>query len=187
MARKVELGLLGYFIPQFFDRKYIKRESSPGSNPWLIRQRIYTLLLNDYNLYKSVVKVIAEIENNLSKMKVALPTIKQTNERQRRKEFAQEKKDFTDNHLKKKLSIKPKEGEGNFEQELFVISGSETAKQFLMWLKMLTEELIVPERVPWAKREAAVHALTSGKAKKELTLAFCELKRKAEATWSGDM
>ena len=70
MARKVELGLQGYFIPQFFDRKYIKRESSPGSNAWLIRCKIHTLLLKDYNPYKSVVKIIAEKENNLSKMKV---------------------------------------------------------------------------------------------------------------------
>ena len=96
------------------------------------------------------------------------------NKQQRRKEFIQEKKDFPDNHPKKKLSIKPKEGEGNFEQELFVISGSETAKQFMIWLKTLTEELIIPERVPWAKMEAALHALTSGEVK-ELTLTFQEL------------
>lgn len=186
MARKIELGLKGYFIPQFFDRKYIKQESSPGSNSWLIRQRIHTLPLKDYNLYKSVVKVIANKENE-SKMKVALPTIKQMNERQRRKEFNQEKKDFPDNHPKKKLSIKPKEGEGNFEQELFVISGNETAEQFVMWLKTLTEELIIPQRVTWAKMEAALHALTSGEAKEELTLAFCELKNKAQTAWTDDM
>ena len=73
--------------------------------------------------------MITEKESKLAKMKVAFPTIKQMNERQRCKEFTQEKKDFPDNHPKKKLSTKPKEGEGNFEQELFVISGSETAKK----------------------------------------------------------
>ena len=115
-------------------------------------------------------------------MKVALPTIKQMNERQRRKEFTQEKKDFPDNHPKKKLSIKPKEDEGNFEQELFVISGSETAEQFVMWLKTLTEELIIQEQVPWTKMEVALHAFTSGEAKEELTLVFWELKSKAKET-----
>ena len=79
MARKVELGLQGYFIPQFFDKKYIKQKSSPGSNAWLIRCKIQTIPLKDYNLYKSVVKVVAEKENKLNKMKVSLPTIKQMN------------------------------------------------------------------------------------------------------------
>ena len=186
MARKIELGLNGYFIPQFFDRKYIKQQSSPGSNSWLIRQRINTRPLKDYNLYKSVVKVIANKENE-SKMKVALPTIKQMNERQRRKEFTQEKRDFPENHPKKKLLIKPKEGEGNFEQELFVISGSKMAEQFVMWLKTLIEELIILQRVMWAKMEAALHALTSGEAKEELTLAFRELKNKAQTAWTAGM
>ena len=120
-------------------------------------------------------------------MKVALPTIKQMNERQRHKQFTQEKKECPDNHPKKKLSIKPKEGEGNFEQELFVISGSKTAEQFVMWLKTLTEELIIPQRVTWAKIEAALHALTSGEAKEELTLAFCEFKNKAQTAWTAGM
>ena len=94
MARKIELGLKGYFIPQFFDRKYIKQENSPGSNSWLICRRIHTFPLKDYNLYKSVVKVIYDKENKLSKMKVALPIIKQMNERQRRKESPKRKKTF---------------------------------------------------------------------------------------------
>ena len=87
------------------------------------------------------------------------------NDWQRQKEFTQEKKDFLDNHPKKKLTIKPKEGKGNFKQELFVISGSETAKQFVIWLKTFMEELIILEQVPLTKMEAALHALTSGEAK----------------------
>lgn len=91
--------------------------------------------MKDYNVYKSVIKVVTKKENSINKMKVTLPTIKQMNKRQRQKEFTQEKKDFPDNHPKKKVTIKPREDEGNFEQELFVINGSETAKQFVMWLK----------------------------------------------------
>ena len=65
MAKKVELGLKGWFIPQFFDRKYIKRESSPGSNTWVIRRNIDTLLLKKcYKTYKSVIKVVAEKKNH---------------------------------------------------------------------------------------------------------------------------
>ena len=53
--------------------------------------------------------------------------------------------------------------------------------------KTLTEELIIPQRVTWAKMEAALHALTSGEAKEELTLAFQELKNKAQTAWTDDM
>ena len=75
MARKIKLGLKGYFIPQFFDRKYIKRESSPGSNTWIISRNIHTLPMKDYSVYKSVTKVVTEKESNVRRMKVSLPSI----------------------------------------------------------------------------------------------------------------
>jgi len=60
MARKLALGLNGYFFPQFFDQEYIERESKPGTNPWLLERRINVLPLKGcYNVYKSVVKVVA--------------------------------------------------------------------------------------------------------------------------------
>ena len=37
MARKLALGLKGYFYPQFFDRDYINQESEPG-NQFLVNQ-----------------------------------------------------------------------------------------------------------------------------------------------------
>ena len=89
MARKIELGLKGYFIPQFFNREYIERESSPGSNAWIVCCNIHTFPLKDYSVYKSVIKVVAEKENNISKMKVSLPTVREMNEQQHRKEFTQ--------------------------------------------------------------------------------------------------
>ena len=99
MARKLALGLKGYFYPQFFDQAYIKQESEPGTNPWLLECRINTLPLKGcYNVYKSVIKVVEQKEVELAKMKVVLPTIKDMNERQRRREFTHEKKDFLDNH-----------------------------------------------------------------------------------------
>ena len=105
MAKKLALGLKGYFIPQFFDRAYIERESEPGTNPWLIERNIDTLPLKGYySVYKSVVKVVAQKEKELAKMKVVLPTIKDMNERQRRREFTHEKKDFPDNHPTKRLT-----------------------------------------------------------------------------------
>ena len=79
MARKVELGLKGYFVPQFFDSKYIERESSPGSNSWLIRRRIHTLPLKDYSLYKSVVKV-SNCKQRKRKQDEGRTTNHQTNE-----------------------------------------------------------------------------------------------------------
>ena len=63
------------------------------------------------------------------------------NERQRRREFTHEKKDFPDNHPTKRLTIKPREGEGNFDQEMKILSGKECAEQFCMWLKDFEEEL----------------------------------------------
>ena len=73
-------------------------------------------------------KVVAQKEKELAKMKVVLPTIKDMNERQRRREFTHEKKDFLDNHPTKRLTIKPREGEGNFDQEMKILSGKECAE-----------------------------------------------------------
>ena len=71
MARKLALGLKGYFFPQFFDRAYIEQESEPGTNPWLIERNINILpLKGHYSVYKSVVKVVAQKEKELAKMKV---------------------------------------------------------------------------------------------------------------------
>ena len=94
MARKLALGLKGYFFPQFFNQAYIEQESEPGTNPWLIeRNNIDILLLKGhYSVYKSVVKVVARKEKELAKMKVVLPTIKDMNERQRRREFTHKKR-----------------------------------------------------------------------------------------------
>ena len=92
MARKLALGLKGYFYPQFFDQAYIKPESEPGTNPWLLERKIDTLPLKGcYSVYKSVVKVVAQKEAALAKMKVILSTIKDMNERQRRREFTHKK------------------------------------------------------------------------------------------------
>ena len=85
MARKLALGLRGYFYSHFFDQDYIKHKSEPGTNPWLIERNIDTLPLKGcYSIYKIVVKVVAQKEAELAKMKVVLPTIKDMNERQRR-------------------------------------------------------------------------------------------------------
>ena len=95
MARKLALGLKGYSFPQFFDQAYIEQESEPGTNPWLIERNIDTLPLKGCQSgYKSVVKVVAQKEKELAKMKLVLPTIKDMNERQRRREFTCKKKDF---------------------------------------------------------------------------------------------
>ena len=81
-------------------------------------------------MQKSVVKVVAQKEAELAKMKVVLPTIKDMNDRQRKQEFTHEKKDFPDNHPTKRLTIKPREGKGNFDQEMKILSGKECTKQF---------------------------------------------------------
>ena len=63
MARKLALGLKRYFFPHFFDWAYIKQESEPGTNPWLIEHNIDILPLKaHYSVYKSVVKVVAQKE-----------------------------------------------------------------------------------------------------------------------------
>ena len=68
MVRKVQLGLKGWFVPQFLDSEYIKRESEPGTNPWIISCNINTLLLKGYySVYKSVVKVVARKQVKLVK------------------------------------------------------------------------------------------------------------------------
>ena len=48
MARKLALGLKGHFFPQFFNQAYIKQESEPGTNPWLIEHNINTLPLKGH-------------------------------------------------------------------------------------------------------------------------------------------
>ena len=113
MARKLALGLNGCFYSQFFDQEYIEQESEPGTNSCLIERNIDTLpLKGHYSVYKSVVKLVSQKEAELAKMKVVLPTIKDMNERQHRQEFTHEKKNFPDNHPTKRLTIKPREGEG---------------------------------------------------------------------------
>ena len=174
MARKVALGLKGYFFSQFFDRDYIKQESEPGTNSWLISYNIDRLPLKGYySVYKSVVKVVAQKEAELEKMKLILPTIKDMSNRQQKQEFTHEKKDFPDNHPTKRLTIKPREGKGNFGQELKIISVKECAEQFCIWVKDFKEELILTDRMPWSKVESALHVLTTGKAHKEISLAYC--------------
>ena len=119
-----------------------------------------------------MVKVVAKKEAELAKMKVVLPTIKDMNERQQRQEFTHEKKDFPDNHPTKRLTIKPREGKGNFDQEMKILSGKECAEQFCIWSKDFEEELILTERMPWAKVESALHALTTGEACEEVSIAY---------------
>ena len=109
-----------------------------------------------------MVKVVAQKEAELAKMKVVLPTIKDMNECQRRREFTHKKKDFPENHPTKKLTIKPREGKGNFDQEIKILSGKECAKQFCIWSKDFEEELLLTDWMPWAKVESALHALTMG-------------------------
>lgn len=186
MARKVALGLNGWFIPQFFNRDYIKkRGSEPGTNPWIISCNINTLPLKGYySVYKSVVKVVAQKEAELAKMKViSLPTIKDMSERQRKHEFTHDKKDFLDTHPKKRLTIKPREGEGNFDQELKIIRGKECVEQFCIWVKDFEEELILTDRIWWSKVESALHSLTTGEAHKEISLAYCTLQCIAKGTF----
>lgn len=183
MARKVALGLKGYLFPQIFDRDYIEQESKPETNPWIISCNINTLLLKGYySVYKSVVKVVAKKEAKL-KMKVTLPTIKDMSERQRKREFTHEKKDFPDNNPTKRLTIKLREGESNFDQELKIISGKECAEQFCIWIKDFEEELLHTNRMPWLKVELALHSLTTGGARKEVSLAYRMMRRIAKSTF----
>ena len=49
-----------------------------------------------------------------------------------------------------------------------ILSGKECAKQFCMWSKDFEEELLLTERMPWTKVESALHALTTGEARKEV-------------------
>lgn len=94
MARKLALWLKGYFYPQFLDQNYIKQESEPGTNSWLIERNINTLPLKGYySVYKSVVKVVAQKEAELE-MKVTLPTVKDMNDCQRKREFTHERRIF---------------------------------------------------------------------------------------------
>ena len=62
MAKKLALGLKGYFFPQFFDRAYIKRESEPGTNPWLIERNIDILPLKGHYLLIGLVPTV--VQNN---------------------------------------------------------------------------------------------------------------------------
>ena len=96
MARKLALGLKGYFYPQFFARDYIKQESEPGTNSWLISCNIDTLPLKGYYhcVYKSIVKVVAKKEAELENMKLTLPTIKDMSNCQRKREFTHKKRTF---------------------------------------------------------------------------------------------
>ena len=92
------------------------------------------------------------------------------NARQQKQKFTHDKRNFPDNHPTKRLTIKPREGEGNFDQEMKILAGNECAEQFCIWSKDFEEELILTEQMPWSKVESALQALTTGEAYEEISI-----------------
>ena len=76
MKRQVELGLKGPFIPHFFNREYINRHNQPGTNPWLTARNLHSLPVNPPpDVYRSLINVITQKEEEERKMKIATAAI----------------------------------------------------------------------------------------------------------------
>lgn len=68
-----------------------------------------------------------------------------------------------------------------------ILGGNECAEQFYIWLKDFEEELIFTEQMPWAKVESAMHALTTGKARKEVGLSYRMMRRIAKGSFGAKL
>ena len=90
---------------------------------------------------------------------------------------------FPDNAEKKKLQTKAREDDPLFTVEMYVVSGEETAKQAVLWLKKFDETFLLGRTLTgpmYLKLYNHLQALTKDKALQVVTSAYAKLKAISE-------